>query len=156
MRAVIEAVAPAVDGGRFPIKRVLGEEVVVEADCFADGHDELACLVLYRHESDAVWRSAAMVALGNDRWRAAFTVERMGAYRYTVTAWVDAFLSWRHDFARRVDAEDLLVAAQVGAALIDGVASRAKTAAKTPPRDVGQAPARRAGSGASRSAGARR
>jgi len=130
VRAVIEAVAPAVDGGRFPIKRVLGEEVVVEADCFADGHDELACLVLYRHESDAVWRSVPMVALGNDRWRAAFTVDRMGAYRYTVTAWVDAFLSWRHDFARRVDAEDLLIAAQVGAALIDGAASRSGAAAK--------------------------
>ena len=129
-RAVIEAVVPAVDGGRFPIKRVLGEEVVVESDCFADGHDELACLLLYRHDSKAAWESVPMVALGNDRWRAAFTVERMGAYRYTVTAWVDAFLSWRHDFARRVDAEDLLVAAQVGAALIDGTASRAKAGAK--------------------------
>ena len=130
VRAVIEAVAPAVDGGRFPIKRVLGEEVVVEADCFADGHDELACLVLYRYEGDTVWRSVTMVALGNDRWRAAFTVDRIGAYRYTVTAWVDAFLSWRHDFARRVDAEDLLVAAQVGAALIDDAASRSRAAAK--------------------------
>jgi starch synthase (maltosyl-transferring) len=130
VRAVIEAVMPAVDGGRFPIKRVLGEEVVVEADCFADGHDELACLLLYRHHSNAAWESVPMVALGNDRWRAAFTVERMGAYRYTVTAWVDAFLSWRHDFARRVDAEDLLVAAQVGAALIDDAASRAKAGAK--------------------------
>jgi starch synthase (maltosyl-transferring) len=129
-RAVIEAVVPAVDGGRFPIKRVLGEEVVVEADCFADGHDELACLLLYRHDGKAAWESVPMVALGNDRWRAAFTVARMGAYRYTVTAWVDAFLSWRHDFARRVDAEDLLVAAQVGAALIDGAASRAKAGAK--------------------------
>nr|MDQ6923777.1 alpha-1,4-glucan--maltose-1-phosphate maltosyltransferase [Pseudomonadota bacterium] len=76
------------------------------------------------------WRSVPMVALGNDRWRAAFTVDRMGAYRYTVTAWVDAFLSWRHDFARRVDAEDLLIAAQVGAALVDGAASRARAAAK--------------------------
>jgi starch synthase (maltosyl-transferring) len=130
VRAVIEAVTPAVDGGRFPIKRVQGEEVVVEADCFADGHDELACLVLYRHDSDADWRNVPMVALGNDRWRAAFTVDRMGAYRYTVTAWVDAFLSWRHDFARRVDAEDLLIAAQVGAALIDGAASRSRAAAK--------------------------
>ncbi|TMG91539.1 MAG: alpha-1,4-glucan--maltose-1-phosphate maltosyltransferase [Betaproteobacteria bacterium] len=130
VRAVIEAVMPAVDGGRFPIKRVLGEEVVVEADCFADGHDELACLLLYRNDSDTAWESVPMIALGNDRWRAAFTVERIGVYRYTVTAWVDAFLSWRHDFARRVDAEDLLVAAQLGAALIDGVASRAKAGAK--------------------------
>ena len=55
-RAVIEAVTPSVDGGRFAIKRVIGEPVVVEADCFADGHDELACEVLYRQQSDAAWR----------------------------------------------------------------------------------------------------
>ena len=130
VRAVIESVTPSVDGGRFPIKRVVGEQVVVEADCFADGHDELACLLLYRRESDTAWSSVPMQALGNDRWRAAFTVGAMGAYRYTVTAWVDALLSWRHDFARRVEAEDLRVAAQAGALLIDGSASRAKAAAK--------------------------
>ncbi len=43
---VIEAVTPEVDGGRFPVKRVIGEQVVVEADIFADGHDQLACLLL--------------------------------------------------------------------------------------------------------------
>ncbi len=50
---------------------------------------------------------------------------RSGRYRYTVMAWVDPFLSWRHDFARRVDAEDLRVAAQVGAELIKAAAQRA-------------------------------
>ncbi len=43
-RVVIEDVAPAVDGGRFAVKRVVGDEVVVEADCFADGHDVVACV----------------------------------------------------------------------------------------------------------------
>ncbi len=125
-RTVIENVTPEVDGGRFPIKRVVGEQVIVEADCFADGHDELGCLLLYRRDADSAWLSAPMVALGNDRWRAAFTVDVMGIYRYTVTAWADAFRSWRHDFARRVDPEDLRIAAEVGAEIIDGAASRAK------------------------------
>ncbi|MDQ6917061.1 MAG: alpha-1,4-glucan--maltose-1-phosphate maltosyltransferase [Pseudomonadota bacterium] len=129
-RAVIENVAPEVDGGRFPIKRVVGEQVVVEADCFADGHDELGCLLLYRRDADRAWSSEPMVALGNDRWRAAFTVGVMGIYRYTVTASVDAFRSWRHDFLRRVDPDDLLLAAQVGAGIIDGAASRAKAASR--------------------------
>ena len=66
-----------------------------------------------------------MTALGNDRWRGEFVVDAIGRYRYTVTAWVDPFLSWRHDFARRVDPEDLHVAAQVGAELIDAAAQRA-------------------------------
>ena len=64
-------------------------------------------MLLYRREDeDGVARNADG-ALGNDRWRGAFTVDTLGRYRYTVTAWVDAFLSWRHDFARRVDAEDV-------------------------------------------------
>src|SRR5215471_10387958 len=125
VRAVIEAIEPAVDGGRFPIKRIVGDEVTVEADCFADGHDQLCCLLLHRRDSESEWRSSPMQALGNDRWRGVFTVDSLGTYRYTVSAWVDAFLSWRHDFARRVEAEDLRVAALAGAALIDAAAERA-------------------------------
>jgi len=124
-RAVIENVAPAVDGGRFPIKRVVGEEVTVEADGFADGHDSLGCVLLHRRDDEERWNETPMVALGNDRWRGTFTVGPVGRYRYAVMAWVDHFLSWRHDFAHRVDAEDLRVAALAGAELIDAAAERA-------------------------------
>ena len=125
LRAVIEAVTPSVDCGRFPIKRVAGEQVDVEADCFADGHDVVACLVLYRRAEQKAWKSVAMKALGNDRWRGSFGVESLGTYVYTITAWVDAFLSWRHDFAGRIDADDIRVAAQAGADLIEAAAARA-------------------------------
>ena len=49
MRAVIDRVIPELDGGRFPVKRVVGDRMVVEADVFADGHDVLACMLGYRH-----------------------------------------------------------------------------------------------------------
>lgn len=128
VRTVIEAVRPEVDGGRFPVKRVIGETVVVEADAFADGHDTLACVLRYRHEEDAEWSEAAMSPLGNDRWRGAFEVRKVGRYRYTVSAWVDHFLSWRHDFARREEEEDIAVAARAGGALIREAAGRAVAA----------------------------
>jgi starch synthase (maltosyl-transferring) len=124
-RAVIEGIAPAVDGGRFAVKRAAGDTVEVEADCFADGHDELACRLRYRRDGESDWHEAPMVALGNDRWRGSFTVTAPGRYRYTVTAWVDHFLSWRHDFPRRADAEDIRIAAAVGAELIDAAGARA-------------------------------
>ncbi|MEO5765240.1 MAG: maltotransferase domain-containing protein [Casimicrobiaceae bacterium] len=125
-RAVVEGIAPAIDGGRFAVKRIAGDRVDVEADCFTDGHDVLAVLLRYRGEADAAWQETPMVALGNDRWRGAFTVASPGRYRYAVTAWVDAFLSWRHDFARRIDADDLRLAARTGALLIDAAAERAE------------------------------
>jgi len=124
-RAVIEGVEPLVDNGRFAVKRVLGDRVVVESDCFADGHDVVACRLRFRHEDDAAWQETAMEPLGNDRWRGSFVVRELGRYRYTVVAWVDPFLSWRHDFARRVDPDDIRIAARVGAALIESAAQRA-------------------------------
>jgi starch synthase (maltosyl-transferring) len=124
-RAVVEGIAPAVDGGRFAAKRVAGDEVEVTADCFTDGHDTLACRLRWRRDGETEWRETPMTALGNDRWRGAFTVAAPGRYRYTVTAWVDQFLSWRHDFPRRTDPEDIRIAAQVGAELIEAAAARA-------------------------------
>lgn len=124
-RAVIEEVHPEVDAGRFPIKRVQGESVVVEADIFTDGHDRLGCALLYRHCHDDRWHEAELAPLVNDRWRGEFQVARLGRYTYTLIAWVDPFLSWRHDFLRRNDAEDIGIALQVGARLVTEASQRA-------------------------------
>lgn len=136
MRAVVEGISPAVDGGRFAIKRIAGEPVIVEADCFTDGHDQVSCLLLWRRAEVSGWNSVPMGALGNDRWRAAFTVEAPGSYRYTVTAWADPFLSWRYDFARRVDPEDLRIAARVAADLLTAAAQRAIAAGRASSEDA--------------------
>ncbi len=126
IRVVIERVTPAVDDGRFPVKRVVGDMVEVEADCLADGHDMVACALLWRQSGAADWQRTPMRPMGNDRWRAAFCVTGIGTWEYTVSAWVDPFLSWRSDFARRVDADDVRVAALTGALLIQQAASRAR------------------------------
>src|SRR5215467_6072124 len=90
-RVAIERVTPEIDAGRFPVKRVAGELVVVEADVFADGHDELAAAVLHRREGDAAWSEVPMALVDNDRWRGAFRVGEMGRHRYTVRGWIDRF-----------------------------------------------------------------
>jgi len=71
-RVAIEGVFPEIDGGRFPIKRTPGDKVTVEADIFADGHDQLTCWLQFRRETDASWREVPMAPLGNDRWRGSF------------------------------------------------------------------------------------
>ena len=126
VRAVIENISPQVDQGRFAVKRVLHDRVDVEADCFADGHDVVCCLLRFRRDDETAWHESPMAPLGNDRWHGSFTVSALGAHRYTVCAWVDAFQSWRHDFSRRIDADDLRVAAQVGAELVASSAKRAE------------------------------
>jgi len=128
LRAVIDRVIPEVDGGRFAVKRVVGDVVRVEAHVFCDGHDTLACMLGYRHESDADWTEVPMALRYNDEWFGEFTVEKLGRYRYTVTAWVDHFLSWRNEFRRRVEPADIASAALVGSKLIAEAANRAQRA----------------------------
>ncbi|HYC35870.1 MAG TPA: alpha-1,4-glucan--maltose-1-phosphate maltosyltransferase [Usitatibacter sp.] len=115
--AVVEEVSPQVEGGRFAIKRVVGEDVVVTAACYAHGHEVVRCVVRYRGPGGA-WREAPMEPLGNDLWRGEFTVDRVGPWEYSVACWVDHLTEWRDGFARRVDADDIRLAARVGAELI--------------------------------------
>ena len=127
MRAVIEHVTPQVDGGRFAIKRCVGERVVVEADCFADGHDVVACALLWRRDGADDWNARADDAAGQRSLaRRVQSSMRRAAIATRCAAWVDAFLSWRHDFERRVDADDIRIAALSGAALIAAAAQRAR------------------------------
>ncbi len=127
-RAVIDRVLPSVDGGRFAVKRVVDEALVVEADCFTDGHDAIRVLLRWRPEDASQWREIEMRALGNDRWRAQFAAAMPGRYRYGVVAWVDHFATWRNEFERRDDPADLRQAARVGAALIAESSLRANGA----------------------------
>ena len=140
-RVVIENVKPQVDGGRFPIKRTPGEQVTVEADVFTDGHDQIACLLRYRRAGGRAWTEARMAALGNDRWRGEFTVSELGRYEYALAAWIDAFLSWRHDFTRRKveDEQDIAHALRSGAALVAAAAQRAAARDATQLRAIAKA-----------------
>ena len=125
-RVVIEGVAPEIDAGRFPIKRVIGDTVTVEADIFTDGHDAISAALRYCAESDGVWHEMPFAPLVNDRWRAAFRVPREGRYRYTAVAWVDHFKGWQRDFVKRVDAnQDLSVELLTGAQHITAAVARA-------------------------------
>lgn len=125
-RIVIESLTPCVDGGRFAVKRVAGERIVVEADVFADGHDAVSCAVLHRTESESEWRRLRMRPLGNDRWRAAFEVTEVGRHLYTVAGWVDHLETWRGDLAKKHAAgQDVSVDLERGASLIRERAARA-------------------------------
>ena len=125
-RVVIEGVQPEVDGGRFAAKRLQGDNLVVQADIFTDGHDLVSAALLYRHDSEAEWSEAAMESLPNDRWRAAVPLPRLGRYRFTLIGWVDHFLTWQTDLKKKVAAgQDVELQLKIGAMLIDAASARA-------------------------------
>ncbi|HEV7610360.1 MAG TPA: alpha-1,4-glucan--maltose-1-phosphate maltosyltransferase [Steroidobacteraceae bacterium] len=125
-RAVIDALLPVVDGGRFPAKRIAGESVEIEAHCFADGHDKLRVVLRWQRVGASDEYEVDMKPRANDVWLASFTPPQAGGYRYTVVAWVDHFESWRAELERRQDQADIRMALRVGSALIDEAATRAQ------------------------------
>jgi len=125
-RVIIENVKPRIDGGRFPIRRAVGDAVRVEADIFADGHDLLSAELRYRKESDSEWQTLPMVLLVNDRWEATFNVTELGRYEYTVRAWVDRFRTWTDKLRKKYAAgQDVTVDLLEGAELTAAAATRA-------------------------------
>jgi len=140
-RVIIEEIQPKVNCGRYPARRILGDTVEVSAAIFSDGHDHVAARLLYKHESDAEWRSSAMTALPNDLWSGAFTIGRLGSWSFNIQAWVDHFDTWCADLKKRLAAQpdpassdpakrdlpsqDIPLALQSGAILLDEAAARA-------------------------------
>ena len=123
---VIENVAPAVDGGRYPIKREVGGTVEVSADIFKEGHEVLVAFLKYRRADQADWREAPMRFVDNDRWAGSFTVEDNARYLYTIEALADPFRSWLADLGKRVEAgQDVASELREGAALVRAAAGRA-------------------------------
>ena len=125
-RAVIEGVAPEIDGGRFPAKRIIGEKLTVQADIFVDGHDQVAALFLYRHHSEQHWHKVPMRPLVNDRWEASFVPKELGIHYYTVSARIDHFTTWKKDLVKRYHAERFLkIDLMIGVEMIEEAALRA-------------------------------
>ncbi|WP_241671148.1 alpha-1,4-glucan--maltose-1-phosphate maltosyltransferase [Dankookia rubra] len=100
-RIGIEAVSPAVEDGRFPVKRIVGEVVEVTCDLICDGHDQLGAVLQWRAADETQWTECRMTPLGNDRWMARFPLERMGRYAFAVETWRDAFATFRYELEKK-------------------------------------------------------
>jgi starch synthase (maltosyl-transferring) len=101
---IIEKVTPDGECGRYPVKRVVGDVCIVEADIFRDGHQLLKAVLLWRREGAESFNEAPMQALVNDRWRGQFTPVDNVLHIFTIEAWTDRFGSWLSDFTKKTKA----------------------------------------------------
>ena len=123
---VIEAVTPTVDCARYPVKRVVGENCVVEADIFGDGPAALAAVVKWRRSLDESFAEAPMASIDNDRWRGEFPLAENSRYFFAIEAWTRAFTSWREYFTKKAATElDPASDLAEGIALLDKIRLRA-------------------------------
>jgi starch synthase (maltosyl-transferring) len=132
LRIAIEEVYPEVQGGRFPIKRVLGDELEVQADIFCDGHDQLRAVVKFA-QAGQEWRETPLVLFDNDRWAGHIPLNQLGLWRYTIEAWIDQFESWCDEFEKKRQAGQ-----NVELELIEGRAIVAAALRQAAPDDAAQ------------------
>jgi starch synthase (maltosyl-transferring) len=110
---------PLVDGGRFPVKRIVGERVEIWADIYRDGHNVMAAAVIWRHERDHEWHREPMTHHSDDRWCGSFVPDQVGHHVYAIEAWIDEFATWRRRFELRQKAgADVTLDAIEGAGML--------------------------------------
>jgi starch synthase (maltosyl-transferring) len=116
----ISDVYPLIDGGRFPVKRIVGERVEIWADIYRDGRDVIAAAVIWRHQHEQEWRREPMTHHNSDdRWSGSFVPEEVGHHVYAIEAWTDEFATWRRRFDLRQQAgEDVTLDAIEGAGML--------------------------------------
>ncbi len=129
---IIEDLSPCLEGGKFPIKRVPGQWVTLEATIYKEGHEVLRAMLQWRDAGSSLWNEVAMEPMENFRWRGSFQVTSVGFTEYTIEAWGDLFESWREEVQKKQEAgiTSLSVEALEGAALIRAAAKRASNKAE--------------------------
>src|SRR5258708_17869549 len=90
---VIDNVQPLIDCGRYPIKRIVGEDLVVEADIFKEGHDVVAAILKWRVGMGG-GRETALVLVDDDGWSGVCTLSAEGIHDYAVETWDVTCRSW--------------------------------------------------------------
>jgi starch synthase (maltosyl-transferring) len=132
-RIVIQDSAPAVDGGRFPIKRCVGDAITVSADIFRDGHEIIRSVVHHRGPGDGRWGETELrpvdAHIDGVRWEAEMDVDREGRWEYTIEAWTDLFASWREELERKLAAgqHDLASELSDGISILLAAVGRARS-----------------------------
>jgi starch synthase (maltosyl-transferring) len=127
-RVLIFDVEPEIDGGRWPVKRVVGDRLVVAADLVADGHDVIVGRVLHHHEDEVPDppRVAWFGPPDNDRHRAQVHLGRVGRHFYTLEAWIDEYATFCRDLEKRATAgQELEQEFLAGARILEAAAARA-------------------------------
>ena len=121
-RIVIQYPSPAIDDGRFAVKRCVGDTVTVSADVFRDGHELIRAVVRFRGPVDSHWREAELTRidahLAGVRWATEIEVDRQGRWQYTIEAWTDVFGTWRAELERKVTAGQTELAGELSEGIV--------------------------------------
>ena len=133
-RIEIDDVAPAVSGGRFPAKAVVGEVIPISATVWREGHDAVAATLVLRYHGTAypklvtgpnappdaappagpaaaaapARRKPVQLPMGPghtpDVFHGQFVPDAVGLWTFRVDGWGDPITTWRHAVVAKLEA----------------------------------------------------
>ncbi len=98
---VIQRVEPELDGGRYPIKRIMGENLDVTADIFKEGHDKIGALLRFKMLGQKQWQETPMHHVDNDRWAGTFLLDQNTQYLYSIGAYIKGYETWCEELSKK-------------------------------------------------------
>ena len=129
-RIAVAATSPTVSCGQYPARAVTGEQIVVSATVFREGHDAVAADVVVQGPDGTRQPFLRMSpgAPGTDRWHAPVRIpddpSAEGMWSFHVEAWSDPLGTWWHDAPLKVEAGvDVDVMLEEGARLYERAAA---------------------------------
>jgi starch synthase (maltosyl-transferring) len=122
-RVIITQVSPVVEGGKYPAKAVINEDITLSADIFGDGHDDVAASVFVKHLQTGTVVELPMTLVLNDRWEAVYTVHATGIHEFWIHGWEDHYGTWKKGLVKKYEAgQDIGLELQIGAGLLNAAA----------------------------------
>jgi starch synthase (maltosyl-transferring) len=127
-RVVIDRILPCVDGGAFPLKRVIGDQIRIEAHLIVEGHERIRAVFRYRKVGEKSWNEMPMHVLGNDEYIIDWQPQEVALWEYDVAAWSDDFENWFDGFGKKAANRDpaLNVEVSIGTELAEATLKRSK------------------------------
>lgn len=119
-RVIITNVSPQVEGGQYPAKAVLNNNIIFSADIFLDGHDEIGASLLLKHRKERQWKEIPMTFITNDHWELKMKPDKLGFYQFQVQGWVDHFSSWKKGLLKKYEAgQDVSLDIRIGIEMLE-------------------------------------
>ena len=119
-RIPILDVRPQLEGGRYPVKAVVGERFRVQARVFGEGRAAIGAAVILTGPDGIDRIPVLLVATDNDVWGAEVSADQLGAWTFRIESWSNPYATWYRDAPIKIEAGvDIDLVLAEGAALLE-------------------------------------
>ncbi len=98
-RIPVTGVSPVIEGGAYPVKAVVHERLLIQANVFREGHDAVNASVILTSPGGTQRRidMKQVEPKGLDIWQAYVRMAAEGEWTYRVEGWSDPWGTWTHN-----------------------------------------------------------